>query len=132
LQAQHRCADCARLRDHGRAWIRFRCEPSRDDAHRAGHGLDLAFHRLLCRRVGTPHERGRNGPLTPVWDDPMIYSRQLTFWLVTFLVLAAALWLLHRILLPFMTIIAIAPELTPRADHREPVRVKRAFTSLLG
>src|SRR5262249_57435755 len=108
--------------DHGRAWIRFRCEHSRDDAHCAGRGLDLAFHCLLCRRVDTPHERGRNGPLTPIWDAPMIYGRQLTFWVVTFLVLAAVLWLLHDVLLPFVAGIALAYVLAPLAGRVERVR----------
>jgi predicted PurR-regulated permease PerM len=41
-------------------------------------------------------------------SDPMVYGRPLAFWVATFAVLAAALWLLHDILLPFVTGIALA------------------------
>ena len=38
----------------------------------------------------------------------MMNGRHFRFWLVTFLVLAACLWLLHDILLPFVAGIALA------------------------
>ena len=39
----------------------------------------------------------------------MMYGRHFTFWLITFLVLAASLLLLHDILLPFVAGIALSP-----------------------
>jgi predicted PurR-regulated permease PerM len=61
----------------------------------------------------------------------MIYGRQLTFWLVTFLVLAAVLWLLHDILLPFVAGIALAYVLAPLADRVERLGVNRTVAALI-
>jgi predicted PurR-regulated permease PerM len=61
----------------------------------------------------------------------MIYGRQVTFWLVTFLVLAAVLWLLHDILLPFVAGIALAYVLAPLADRVQRMGVNRTVAALL-
>ena len=61
----------------------------------------------------------------------MIYGRQLTFWLLTFLVLAAVLWLLHDILLPFVAGIALAYVLAPLADRVERLGVNRTVAALI-
>src|SRR5215475_5976948 len=61
----------------------------------------------------------------------MISGRQLTFWLLTFLVLAAVLWLLHDILLPFVAGIALAYVLAPLADRVERLGVNRTIAALL-
>ena len=61
----------------------------------------------------------------------MIYGRQLTFWLLTFLVLAAVLWLLHDILLPFVAGIALAYVLAPLADRVERLGMNRTVAALL-
>jgi len=61
----------------------------------------------------------------------MIYGRQLTFWVVTFLVLAAVLWLLHDILLPFVAGIALAYVLAPVADRVERFGMNRTVAALL-
>jgi len=61
----------------------------------------------------------------------MIYGRQLTFWLLTFLVLAAVLWLLHDILLPFVAGIALAYVLAPVADRVERLGVNRTVAALI-
>jgi predicted PurR-regulated permease PerM len=61
----------------------------------------------------------------------MIYGRQLTFWLLTFLVLAAVLWLLHDILLPFVAGIALAYVLAPLADRAERLGMNRTVAALL-
>jgi predicted PurR-regulated permease PerM len=61
----------------------------------------------------------------------MIYGRQLTFWLLTFLVLAAVLWLLHDILLPFVAGVALAYVLAPLADRVERLGMNRTVASLL-
>jgi predicted PurR-regulated permease PerM len=61
----------------------------------------------------------------------MIYGRQLTFWVVTFLVLAAVLWLLHDILLPFVAGIAFAYVLAPLADRVERLGTNRTVAALL-
>ena len=42
----------------------FRCRAGDQGADGAGRGLDLAVGRLLCRRVGAPHERGGVGAMT--------------------------------------------------------------------
>ena len=61
----------------------------------------------------------------------MIYGRQLTFWLLTFLVLAAVLWLLHDILLPFVAGIALAYVLAPLAARVERLGVNRTVAALI-
>jgi predicted PurR-regulated permease PerM len=61
----------------------------------------------------------------------MIYGRQLTFWLLTFFVLAAVLWLLHDILLPFVAGIALAYVLAPLADRVERLGMNRTVAALL-
>ncbi len=61
----------------------------------------------------------------------MVYGRQVTFWLVTFVVLAAALWLLHDILLPFVAGIALAYVLAPLADRVERLGINRTVAALL-
>ncbi len=61
----------------------------------------------------------------------MIYGRQLTFWLLTFFVLAAVLWLLHDILLPFVAGIALAYVLAPLADRVERLGMNRTVAALI-
>jgi predicted PurR-regulated permease PerM len=61
----------------------------------------------------------------------MVYGRQVTFWLVMFVVLAAALWLLHDILLPFVAGIALAYVLAPLADRVERLGINRTVAALL-
>jgi predicted PurR-regulated permease PerM len=61
----------------------------------------------------------------------MIYGRHLAFWLVTFLALAAVLWLLHDILLPFVAGVALAYALAPLADRMERLGVNRTVAALL-
>ena len=61
----------------------------------------------------------------------MVNGRHLTFWIVTFLVLAAALWLLHEILLPFVAGIALAYVYAPLADRMERFGMNRTLAALL-
>src|SRR5258707_8906188 len=61
----------------------------------------------------------------------MIYGRHLTFWVATFLVLVALLWLLHDILLPFVAGIALAYVLAPLANRVERLGVNRTIAALL-
>jgi predicted PurR-regulated permease PerM len=61
----------------------------------------------------------------------MVYGRHLTFWVATFLVLAAVLWLLHDVLLPFVAGIALAYVLTPLANRVERLGVNRTIAALL-
>ena len=61
----------------------------------------------------------------------MGYGRQLAFWVVTFVVFAAALWLLHAILLPFVAGIALAYVLAPIADRGERLGINRTVAALL-
>ena len=61
----------------------------------------------------------------------MGYGRHLAFWVVTFVVLAAALWLLHDILLPFVAGIALAYVLAPVADRAERFGINRTVAALL-
>jgi predicted PurR-regulated permease PerM len=53
------------------------------------------------------------------------------FWLVAFIVLALALWLLSDILLPFVVGLVIAYLLTPIADRMERLGVNRMIAALL-
>ena len=52
----------------------------------------------------------------------MMNGRHFRFWLVTFLVLAACLWLLRDVLLPFVAGIALAYVYAPIADRMERAR----------
>jgi predicted PurR-regulated permease PerM len=61
----------------------------------------------------------------------MIYGRHLTFWVATFLVLAVVLWLLHDVLLPFVSGIALAYVLAPLANRVERLGVNRTVAALL-
>ena len=61
----------------------------------------------------------------------MVDGRHLTFWLATFLVVAASLWLLHEILLPFVAGIALAYVLAPLADRMERLGMNRTLATLL-
>src|SRR5437016_9556844 len=61
----------------------------------------------------------------------MVNGRQFAFWLVILGVLAAALWLLHDILLPFVTGIALAYVLAPLADRAERLGMNRTLAALL-
>src|SRR5262249_38747120 len=61
----------------------------------------------------------------------MIYGRQLTFWVATFLVLAAVLWVLHDVLLPFVAGLALPYVLAPLADRVERLGMNRTVAALL-
>ncbi|MGA7486361.1 MAG: AI-2E family transporter [Xanthobacteraceae bacterium] len=61
----------------------------------------------------------------------MIYGRHLTFWLLTFVVLAAVLWLLHDILLPFVAGLGLAYALAPIVDRMERRGMNRTVAALL-
>ena len=61
----------------------------------------------------------------------MTYGRHFTFWVATFLVLVALLWLLHDMLLPFVAGIALAYVLAPLADRIERLGVNRTIAALL-
>jgi predicted PurR-regulated permease PerM len=61
----------------------------------------------------------------------MMNGRHFRFWLVTFLVLAACLWLLHDILLPFVAGIALAYVYAPIADRMERAGMNRTVAALL-
>jgi predicted PurR-regulated permease PerM len=61
----------------------------------------------------------------------MIYRRHLVFWVASALLLAALLWLLHDILLPFVAGIALAYLLSPLADRMERIGMNRTVAALL-
>ena len=61
----------------------------------------------------------------------MMYGRHLGFWLVTFVVFVAVLWLLRDILLPFVAGAALAYLLTPLADRLERLGINRMIAALL-
>ena len=61
----------------------------------------------------------------------MVNGRQLAFWLVTLGVLAAALWVLHDVLLPFVTGIALAYVLAPLADRAQRLGMNRTIAALV-
>ena len=59
------------------------------------------------------------------------FGRQMTFWVVTFVVLVAAIWLLHEILLPFVAGMALAYLFNPLANRLEGLGVNRLIASLV-
>src|SRR5260370_17921673 len=61
----------------------------------------------------------------------MIYGRHLTFWVATFRVLVALLWLLRDALLRFVAGIALAYVLAPLANRVERLGVNRTIAALL-
>jgi predicted PurR-regulated permease PerM len=60
----------------------------------------------------------------------MKYGRHLTFWLITFLVICALLWLLREVLLPFVAGIALAYMLAPLADRMQRLGLNRTVAAL--
>jgi predicted PurR-regulated permease PerM len=61
----------------------------------------------------------------------MVNGRQFAFWLIPLVVLVAALWLLHDVLLPFVTGIALAYVLAPLADRAQRLGMNRTIAALL-
>ena len=61
----------------------------------------------------------------------MVDGRHLAFWLATLVVVAASLWLLHEILLPFVAGIALAYVLAPLVDRMERLGMNRTLAVLL-
>ena len=59
------------------------------------------------------------------------FGRQMTFWVVTLVVLVAAIWLLHEILLPFVAGMALAYLFNPLANRLEGLGVNRLIASLV-
>ncbi len=60
----------------------------------------------------------------------MIWTRQMTFWVLTLVVGMLALWILREILLPFVAGLALAYLLDPLANRLERVGVSRMIASL--
>jgi predicted PurR-regulated permease PerM len=58
-------------------------------------------------------------------------ARQVRFWLLTVVMIAAALWLLHGILLPFVAGTALAYLLDPIANRLERLGLNRLAAALL-
>ena len=61
----------------------------------------------------------------------MTLTRQMTFWVLTFVVGVAALWILHEILLPFVAGMALAYLFDPLADRLERMGVNRLAATLV-
>jgi predicted PurR-regulated permease PerM len=61
----------------------------------------------------------------------MTMERQVAFWLAAFAMLAAALWLLSEILLPFVVGMALAYLLDPIANRLERIGVSRVVAALI-
>ena len=61
----------------------------------------------------------------------MTLGRHVTFWLITFLVILALLWLLSEVLLPFVAGIALAYVQAPLADRLERLGLNRTLAALL-
>lgn len=61
----------------------------------------------------------------------MTLTRQMTFWVLTFVVGVAAIWVLHEILLPFVAGMALAYLLDPLANRLERVGVNRLVATLV-
>jgi predicted PurR-regulated permease PerM len=61
----------------------------------------------------------------------MSFGRHVVFWLITFIVLAALLWLLHDVLLPFVLAAALAYVQAPLADRLERLGLNRTVAALL-
>jgi predicted PurR-regulated permease PerM len=59
----------------------------------------------------------------------MSLTRQMAFWVLTFVVAVAALWVLRGILLPFVVGMALAYSLNPLANRLERVGINRLAAS---
>ena len=109
-------------------------------------GLDLAFDRRLCARMGAPYERvavnvPRSAACAPGkpgvrsahqrGDMPMSLRRQVVFWTVTTLALVLAVWLLRGVLLPFVAGMTLAYLLDPLANRLERAGANRVLAALL-
>src|SRR5262245_45496800 len=140
LQAQHRRADCIRLRGagHGRLWLLV--ADGDTGPHGAGRGFDASVGCRLCRRMGAAYQlNGRQvvSPRNPsrlrggAATDPALVHRQLLFWLAGLLLFVLMPWLLSEIMLPFVAGLAIAYLLTPLTDRLERLGVSRLAAALL-
>ena len=65
------------------------------------------------------------------WCVVMALQRQVTFWIVALIVLAALLWLLSDVLLPFVAGMTLAYLLNPIALRAERLGIPRAASALL-
>ena len=61
----------------------------------------------------------------------MTLTRQMTFWVLTFVVGVATLWILREILLPFVAGMALAYLLDPLANRLERMGVNRLVATLV-
>ncbi len=61
----------------------------------------------------------------------MTLTRQMTFWVLTFVAVVASLWILREILLPFVAGMALAYLLDPVATRMERLGVKRFIAALI-
>src|SRR4051794_27896443 len=77
------------------------------------------------RMVGPGIHRHGEPAAEPAWRHEMTERRQLRFWLITLLVLVAALYILRDMLLPFVAGMAIAYFLDPIADRLERIGAPR-------
>jgi predicted PurR-regulated permease PerM len=61
----------------------------------------------------------------------MLARHHVTFWLIVLLVLAALLWLLNDVLLPFVAGLALAYLQSPLADRMERIGINRTLAALI-
>ena len=81
---------------------------------------------------GTVSPRAKPHPRTgPPKGGSMTFERQVMFWLAALAVLVLMLWLLSKILLPFVAGAAIAYLFTPVTDRLERLGVNRLVAALL-
>ena len=64
-------------------------------------------------------------------ETAMTLTRQMTFWVVTFVIGVLVLWILREILLPFVAGMALAYLLDPVANRLERMGVNRVVASLV-
>ena len=92
--------------------------------------------------MGSPHGRQWRAPLIALLREPyarvragenrgMTLTRQMTFWVLTFVVGVLVLYVLREILLPFVAGMALAYLLAPAANRMERMGVHRMAATLL-
>ena len=142
LEGQHGGAALAGRAGARLARLRLRCRlgAAADDGD--GRRADARLDRGLLARMGSPHGRQWRAALIAPLREPyarvragenrgMTLTRQMTFWVLTFVVGVLVLYLLREILLPFVAGMALAYLLDPLANRLERMGVNRLAATLV-
>src|SRR5262249_34916330 len=122
--------------------LRLRCRMGAATDDGDGRGADSCLDRRIPARMGSPHGRRWRASLIAPRRQPyarlgaveargMTLKRQVTVWVLTFVVGVLVLDVLREILLPFVAGMALAYLLDPVANRLERMGVNRLAATLV-